>query len=71
MILYQNNLYRVTHRYGSKEYLVINRLTLMVEERTNKLPTAVGSAIALEAALKKLIETEEARFGKEEQTATN
>lgn len=52
-------MYRVFHRYGSTEYHVINRLTNVVEDTTTKLPTAIGSAIALEAALKRLAEKED------------
>ena len=51
-------MYRVFHRYGSPTYSVINRLTNVIEDSTSKLPTAIGSAIALEAALNKLAEKE-------------
>lgn len=61
MILYQNGLYKVFHRHGSPEYLVVNKMTNVIEDRTNKLPTAVGSAIALQAALDKLLEKEKSR----------
>lgn len=74
MILYQNGLYKVFHRHGTPEYLVVNKMTNVVEDRTNKLPTAVGSAIALQAALDKLLEKEKARQESEnakESTTTN
>lgn len=61
MILYQNKLYRVNHRFGSPDYTVVNRMTWVVEDRTNKLPTAIASAMALESALSKLIASEEER----------
>lgn len=69
MILYQNKFYKVFHRSGMSEYVVINKITNVVEDRTNKLPTAVGSAIAMEAAINKFI-AEEERLGKE-QTSSN
>lgn len=59
MILYHNEFYKVTKPLGINTYHVINKFTNVVEDTTNKLPTAVGSAIALEAALKRLMERAE------------
>ena len=61
MILYQNNMYKVFHRFGSPEYHVINKITNVVEDKTPKLPTAIGSAIALQSALERLAEREETK----------
>lgn len=54
--LYKNKFYRVTIRSDLKGYLVTNRYTQVVEDEHCKLPTAIGSAIAMEAALTKLME---------------
>lgn len=73
MILYQNNMYKVFHRYGSTSYKVINRITNVVEDETHKLPTAISSAIALQEALERLVKYQEKQpeVATDEQIASN
>lgn len=54
--LYKTKFYEVSLLADSSGYAVTNRYTEVIEELQRKLPTAIGSAIAMNAALEKLME---------------
>ena len=58
MYLYKNKLYAVNLERGETTYHVINRYTGIKEDESTKLPTAIGTAIALCKALELLMEKE-------------
>lgn len=58
-VVYTNNLYRVLAVKKANKYLIINRITGIIEDEATKLPTAIGLAKAMHGALLKLFKEDE------------
>lgn len=58
-VVYRNKIYTVFANTDVNEYIILNRGTGIIEDKYSKLPTAIGSAMALEKALIKLIQEQD------------
>lgn len=63
-VIFNNTYYTVLVNRKANKYIIVNKLTKIIEDEASKLPTAIGLAKAMEAALLKLIK--EDKNGSEE-----
>jgi hypothetical protein len=58
-VIYQGDMYNVLAVKKANKYIIVNKVTGIIEGEETKMPTAIGMAKALQGALLKIIKEDE------------